>query len=78
MTKIKKTMCDQCEKETKDHYDEVGWITISGYASLTKFQISIQKGRDERGQARYRWTNGMERLDFCNTNCLITYLNGLK
>jgi len=70
--KIEVEKYDFCSKITKDYYAEKGWIKI---ISASDFSIEITNGRKKDGSANIKkFKDGIEELDFCNTKCLLGYL----
>ena len=76
-------VCENCGKESKDYYAEIGWIHVD------KMKFEILNGRSKHGSAnteRYYSTESHEaELDFCCLKCFYKWMyfdketeNGLK
>lgn len=73
MSEIKKDKCDNCGKETRDRYLEVGWIAL-GHPS-----VSISLGREKSGPAvtgAHRCKDS-DTLDFCCVQCMVSWMAAL-
>lgn len=69
--------CEVCEKETKDYYEEIGWI------HLDEDGICITGGREkDEGMANVLFYNNLIKakkgqvLDFCSIACFLNYIFG--
>ena len=62
--------CDNCETQTDDLLDEIGWIVIDSPSSM-----SVTGGRKEDGCAdSLRYFSCVGELHFCCWECLLGYL----
>ena len=78
--KVEKTVCNQCGKETNDHYAEKGWLIIGEAGLQHGITITITKGRTEYGMAKtgYRSMSVSEMpLEFCSYECLKKFIQEL-
>lgn len=73
MSKIEKTICDNCGKEVRDHHAEYGWIRIDGGT------VTVTEGREHgmSGNAKsrvYISSSNSQPLDLCSAKCLVEKL----
>jgi len=75
MATIEVDVCDQCGKETKDYYNEIGWIEIGRFNE--EISLSIARGRRKSGPAKSSGYYSGKPLQFCSTKCLVKYIDTL-
>lgn len=63
MAKVEITVCDKCDKETRDPYSEIGWLIVDGHVNMTN-------GRAKDKQAKTHWLGPNSLWHFCSFKCL--------
>lgn len=73
---IKKiTCCDNCEKETKDIYNEVGWIELASRENQSiYFTVTGGRKKDRCSDAFRFFDTFKDTLLFCSPECLLNYI----
>jgi len=75
MATVEIDVCDQCGRETKDSYNEIGWIELGRFKK--EISLAISRGRQKSGVVKSSGFYSGKPLQFCSTKCLIEYINTL-
>ena len=70
-------ICDNCEKQTFDRYEQIDWINIKFNDIVGTINISISKGSDVLSGNTKTNFKQLQGLDFCCFDCFIDYFKKL-
>jgi hypothetical protein len=71
MSKIEIIQCNNCNKQTKDIHDEMGWVIFEG---VSDFCVTGSRKKDGSGEAlRYFPLDARDEVHLCSPKCLIDF-----